>query len=589
MLGKYLKKINPKVYRSILYILVFFGTLLICTLSLAGKYEMRSSKDDIGMLALPAKLAGLDWENVVSTTRYYGFVWYIVFTPLLKYCSSPTVIWNIIVYCNIGLISVSSCIALYVAVKYLEFEENIATVIWCIFCITVTWYGSVSLSNESPLLLSIWLLVLAFCKFESAQTKKQKSIWLIVCILFCTYGFLIHTRAEILYAALVITLVLHEIRNRDKKYLLYIVGCIIVALVMFLIAKNVRNIIIGNIWKAESAGDIQNVEVPFNISRIKSIFTKEGIHVFFDTLLCNMYTATVRTSGVFGIAVIGTVIAVVNAFRAGKSEHSEVGTDVMLLSMASTCAVLLGVVLTWGVGIIGTYSNPEEVNEYYKGMTYFRYYGTFLSPALLVCVKNFGKDSKKQKIISLITIVFVAFLYLYESLEIAPLRQFCDWSNSAQVIVIDKNGLIDYAGRKFALIIAITNLLILLNVRDKFNKLFLIFIMAVQIMAVGNFKEVCFPYAKLPKWVEPAYNVLNEMDDEQKVYVPYNLMAYRLQFLAKNKSIIVGYPEEDDDGVIITTTEYDENIPDTFYSVKIKDRQYLWLNKNISYPVINIE
>ena len=93
------------------YIAAFVFSCIFLALRGMGGYEMRLFPDDIGCMAVPATLGGVDWPEIIPLSLYKGFAYYFIFAPLFKFCHNPQVIWMVIVIANNLLLAFASVLA----------------------------------------------------------------------------------------------------------------------------------------------------------------------------------------------------------------------------------------------------------------------------------------------------------------------------------------------------------------------------------------------------------------------------------------------------------------------------------------------
>lgn len=166
-----------------------------------------STTDELGYLAFPAQVVGLDWKDLMQYTDFYGKGYGILLIPLYAlFYKTPWVIYKLIICFNLGLLILSFYSALYCAKKlFPEWNKMIRLI--CCFILTLyptnLFYSHLALP-EVLLYLLFWLSILCLINYSETQHFR----WLIIFMLVLGYMYLTHLRTIGILLAAAITLAL---------------------------------------------------------------------------------------------------------------------------------------------------------------------------------------------------------------------------------------------------------------------------------------------------------------------------------------------------------------------------------------------
>ncbi len=574
------------------YFFTFFITFTTRMLKIGGSYPIRVALDDIGMLSGAAYFAGYDWSEVVSTTKYYGIGWYSLFAPVLRFVDSPTAIWLILIVANIAAVAIASVFSHYIGIKYLEMPNNLKTSLIAVVS-TLAVMPDVSMSQESVLYCLTWII--AYLLIKSIQEKKsevKRCLYILFMVLFCIYAYLIHTRAVVFLLAIPLALVMIQLIQKkiNKKWLIYYA---VSAVIMYFLADNLKAQIIDIIWGNSTS--IMNAELPIS-SSLSQVFSLKGIRVVFDCVIGNLFTASMKLYGIPCIIIAFMLVYFINIFK--KNEAALSTNNGVLLLFSGICFLIgvAGVAVIWGQGAIINYWT-DEVNLSYKGFAYFRYYATFLGPAifaaLAVCCKEDGIRTQTRFCVVGIQ-GFIIIYWLTVVLEKISRSEYA------------KNAFNDYARGSFfkgdalncVLSIEVTLLVLcIILFAKKYNKLGLIgaIIFNVLILSSGSSEREIFTKPQLNENADGGYYLVRQMEEDGiefgDIYSTNTRRSYFLQFYLKEKPIRIGVPDTGAKNLVFSPfylreAEELDGLPADYKCIIVDKNEYVWTNDQEIYDYI---
>lgn len=577
---------------SMFYFITFAISLVLRMVRVSGRYEMRLYPDDIGMLGITAYLSGFNWSDTLAHTSYYGPAYYLIFTPVMKYVNDPCTIWLIIILANLTLQALTCMLSYHIAVRYLKFKAGLFITMIVILCsFVVDTYSS--MSQEPALFFLTWLIALILLKMTKEKIGGVKLyLYPTALALVCSYAYLVHSRAIVFAAALLIPLMLIAYYDRKKIRCLF---CFVIMLIFGIaVARLIQNEIVLVLWGQKEAG-LNNVNISVESGTIKTMLTPAGLRVMVDMFICNLFTAAVR---VFGLNIIAIILGgmLVIGIKVKKYAICITMNEKVIFIFSLICYLLgvLGVCVVWGKGVVPVYFT-DEVNYSYKGFAYFRYSATFLGPAALVVLGECYQNSAlriKMKFAVLISEVLIAWYYIVFIVEKLGNSQYL---NDAFIRYLDwqADGF-DLVNYKISVLLLFTFSFIFFGGKKKQCKTKIaIFVMCILCSVIPDIdlKNGLLPKPQLKSAADGGYYLVKFLEEADwvpdAVCCPDDRLIRYYQYHLKEQPIKFGYPERGKKDILFTKNgERDPQIPDGFMELQLDSNEWVWVDNSELYKLI---
>lgn len=587
-----IENIKIKIKANRWYIATFLITIIYSMLKIAGSYEMRVASDDIGQLAGTAYFAGYDWSEVVSTTKYYGIGYYSFFAPILRFVSDPVDIWLIITIINILIVATVCVFSQYIGVKYLGMPSNIVTSLIAVVC-SMSIEPARTPSQEPILYCLTWIIAYFLMKSTvEGLTLAKRCLYTILTVVFSIYAHLIHTRAVVFLIAIPLALVLVSFIKKKKtgQYICYLIS----AVTLYWLADIFKARIINTIWGGGSQ-TVMNAELPISASIIESVLSLKGIRVVIDCFISNFFTATMKLYGIPCIIIVLMVLVVCNIFREKQYEISTGKCILLLFSALCFLIGMAGVAVMWGRGVVPVYWSAET-NVYYKGFGYFRYYATFLGPAIFVALGECLDKQKCNNRIAIFTLGLQAIVIIYWMLVV--LEKICEseYANLPfkKYIQYDCFG-VDILNCVISIGLTMLILSVILFAKQfgKWGLLGSVFF-SVMISFDTMVENGIITRPMLNENGNAGYHLVRSMEADgiapDAIYCSNIRSSYYLQFYLKEKPILIGTPQEKG-ALVFTPNAYREDeelekLPDAYRCIRLDENECVWVSDEYIYNYI---
>ena len=396
----------------------FVLTLLLKIASNLHSVNIDLIKDEIGYLALPATLAGLNWNSVIQQSSYYGFGYIVLFTPLFRWVDNPYVIWAVIRLVNILGISALSVGLFYLQKKVFKKNDSL----WnCVVAVFICQFASIGWDQEFSIFVSVWIAVCVFWSAYSSSGKKKAGMSILLAFWVC-YSMTLHERNMVLAMAVIIMVLFYAIVFRQKivSFLAFVPSFI----VFYNIQEHIKQCVVERLYPIAQNGEtVANTEV-FTGDMLWFLDDIYGsLKIMLNIVLANIYTLINQT---YGMAILAFVILIYQLIRLFKKEsrQKEENNPVLfflLFSFLTTAIMIAGLAVKWGRGIsIGdSYS--------YKAMTYYRYFGAYIWPAVFCFLL-----SKENKKLWVYVVSVIGYIGTYLCMRGYIIEQFIHASNTSQ-------------------------------------------------------------------------------------------------------------------------------------------------------------
>lgn len=404
--------------KIVVLMIVAYAFLLI---GVINSYPMHTTTDELGTIVGAAKLAGLDWSGVISTSGYYGFGYYSLFFWIFKITDSPFIIYRSIITITILLRVLIIPISYSILKNFLgvEQERYLFSVSFLMPFLHTSTVGGIS--NEDVLAFLIWLIMWNMCASISAKCHKKTIKYYVLVILLCFYSLFIHTRALTLIIALEIVYIVYGIINKKKTVFISILGLPIA----YAISKILVSFYQKNIYGV-SGNAVRNGGVI--ISNNFNLFDKNVWDIWFRMLVGILSTENILIGGILVLGIVVTLFYVKHLITVKRSVLSSQGN--MLLATMILCigaTIMAFLVSNWFEGMRASWGNTDISKDYaYKGLMYVRYWDIYVPPFILSIFAVLTKIQYKKIInVSIVATIGLYILYIQNLLPLVKNNDNC--------------------------------------------------------------------------------------------------------------------------------------------------------------------
>lgn len=421
LLKKIIKMFQKKEFN---YVLLIFGSttglyfLRICTI-----IDINISMDELGTFAGMAACGGLNWNEVIAYTRYYGYGFYWIYAFIFYLIDNPYIIYILIYFLNAVIIGCTGILIWRLQTKLLKLPANSCTFLITILCGTIYpvvnySYITNDVATYAVYWIGVYFLISSICTEENSVRKQ---IYFAICL---CYSLTVHEKMIVLWISMAFVLIIWKLfcgTSLIKNKSLYI--CLLVG---YILARVSKQLVIDYFWPA----DVRLGEELANTSVIYGDITwffsdLRGIRAIFDVIISNLLKTGIMTGGLsflgIGLFIVLFVSFTKRIIMNGKLNSNEKLTLILqLISIFPIMIIIVGLAVEWGKSIYESIYFTGEFGKNVRAFSYIRYYIIFVGPMLIsVYYYIFYKVGSKK--VFYITGLFISiFCYIYFCLIIMP-------------------------------------------------------------------------------------------------------------------------------------------------------------------------
>lgn len=552
--------------------------------------------DDMGVISLPAFLAGRQWDDIWKVVAFYGGGYHILLTPLFLLTNNPIIIYRGTLFSYVLLAAGIAIIVYYIARHYYHCDEVYA----CALSILSSYYTyskPTYISNEIVLLLGLWLVVLVLFKLvEYGEIKRKKILFsFFLCFNSC-YLITIHLRASALLIAIFFTIFLYYLI--EKKSLVSPAVTVVSFLIFYFAAQMFNDVVKNTVWIADGSTEIYNSNILGGVENITKLFNIQYWHALAATFFGQLSTVSIMSIGMICPIFIWGLVILYNLIskQENRTKENTSTAVIVVLMLVSIIITLGGQSITWLEHAydsihMGAYNSNDDPNiNFARVFTYLRYFSFYTNPLLILGLVNLKENNRINSKIMKWGIALFGFLQLFWVLFVYP--YICNIRSAADVYIpfsLENYG-IGAAGPKVYLpavfICTIVFLLISILFIKRKSSVGLIILCVFVVYQYLYYATV----HENPWWNrgDGSYNLmrsyLNELPFE-RIYVPYEAMAYEFQFLFNDISVDISLPDDNVKEAVMFTNLYPINgekywtsFEDKGYrSIKIDENEYVFI------------
>lgn len=387
---------------------------------------MRSLPDEMGAVALGAKLAGYNWNYVTTHPEvYYGSANVIFAFPIFVFVKDPLVQYQLLLAAAAFMKAAAGFIVVKISMDYYD-VNSLRAVLFGIICTLITPARSSNIDNEPMLILMCWIVLYLILVISRADTKKEKIIFTILLSFFLAYAQSAHTRAVLYILLLTGMLVVHYLV--EKKTVLHIPTFIISFLVFFAIVRKGIAWCTLHLFTAPEGNTIAVVSTFANLidnvsDNLKSLARPAAIRSCFDIVCGNIWCMGVFSCGTL---IYISVYVIKKLYRNVKclicrrqTENEDILYYLALFGILGVVVTIMGLSITWKESVVDLHEGEGVIS---RGLFYLRYYGNYFGIIMLYFLILWEKDKLFDKKVLKATIGIIAGCCAYSFVSfISPL------------------------------------------------------------------------------------------------------------------------------------------------------------------------
>ncbi len=550
--------------------------------------------DETSALYIAARLAGYDWNDVISNAGYYGIGFLWIFAPLFSMGLSSITIYRITASVLAGVNALTGPVFYCITDHFFNIESRVKKVTIASICGNLIFFyvATISTRNEEILALLVCIVTYLLCKIIKERKFRDELLLSFVML----YSLTCHTRAVAILMTVILVSIIYSVFYRKK---LFHTVTYIINLAGYFLVSYLLNLYRLSIW---GKGSVTNSSVTGSVGNaLSNIFAKGNIMQILETwtrIVCGqVFTASMISGGLFLIAAISCAVYLFNFLKRRKEDSSETLFILSLTALILICFTIFTQGITWlsgvydGIYLSGSYSYVYS----YKAFTYMRYFGPYVPMLVMTAFCCWEKDNtgkgkyvllKTGTVISVICFVILLFFWVNSILPfIYPekpeylyfLAGFKYGVNSRQ-----DNWIKAFT---IAWIICVVYLVAVLRDRVEIGlTVSLILLICEQVYIFNNL--TLFKDQSNYEQADAGYDVIQNSPDifGEDIYVydtsdvTDHQIWYLYQFLNYRCHIIPEFPEDtSEDFILFTNGEVDLN-GENIVGYKLDDNEYFYTN-----------
>lgn len=584
-------EINKK-NNIIVQIMLFISTLIIFTIINHNLYPMVQNigGDEFSTIAISAFLWGEEWENVLSSSKYYGFGYSIFLTFIFRITDNPLYIYRFMQLIN-SIINAGCVLICYKIMLKLLGKKEIGYCLLTSLAIAFLPGKFNYVINEHMIIFLIWLSIYLLILLHE---RDNKILYTVLLVLLLAYSLTIHTRMVLLIAVISSYIIVLFLKEKKKlvNFPIFFLGIFIgFGLINNVLIKNIQN----KIWLQETSNtplaNTSEALIEQIFSRVEEFTSINSIKFSLMTMMSQLTTGNLFTVGILFISIVSAVVLCVLFFV----KRVKIDYDIIVISWICLFGVILSVlgqVITWLPHFEKL--NIEEINNAIVGgrvKVYLRYYFCYVGPLIMlffIVLKeyNYWTYLKKYNWMFVFLFLLTAKFALYK--VYTNFNEYKINSSPTYGFFYPFGKLIgeeyltqEVFGRMILITFIVFMLLLICLNRKKFTLL-------VSLVVVSFFVNYCsFNYTynspNSKKVFERNIGFYDIVKDVEKYgQLPKDIYLLdgeksdvKLQFFLNKYSIKIDFEEIDFNKVLIT--QYKENIPDGCKVINVDSGGYICL------------
>lgn len=524
------------------------------------------STDEFSTLSAVSLIYPADWSEVLSACcGYYGGGFSILLFPLFYLIKDPIIIYRIMLIIMCLLQALVAIPAFITADRHFGIKDGTTLFLFSTAASYLVTRRSNNITNEHILYLLTWLIVLVLLELVESEAGNKKTIALSILLgLLMAYAVAVHERGFVFFCAFAVSFLFYLIVFR--KQVVSLAFFLPVYAAGYFCSRLLKKAIIGHNFIYVDR--LANTSIGF--SNVRMLFNPANLKPYLMSLAGSLTTSSLITCGLMMSALIIGFWLIFSCLMGIEPQRTEEDRQVVLKKfsfcfiflVSGLVAVLLWQPLGWMPGLEAAVSEGVgSINYSLKMLTYIRYYGNFISPAVMLSVLWYLFDNEKGIRKYLISLLFLLGLCMIWRMIILPHVAFSEdsWETwmpfGGKDLFSFKHGYAFY--RYGVIVLAACAVLFYLFVKKRWFKTLLFVLCAFTIFEYGYLSIHFDLYLsqKRSAYVE-AWKILKNTGVDKEInelYVNGNFIAPTIQFLFYDKTVHMGLPDlKNGEGLVIS-------------------------------------
>lgn len=376
--------------------------------------------DEIFAMGPAAKLVGYDWSGVMQSYRYYGYGYTALLIPFFKFIHEPVLLYRMMVLLMALAQSASAPIAYHLMKKYLNVDNEKILCVSSICCSYLVAVRAVYTYPEFIYVFVMWLLAWVLLKLNACvDDKRRKILYTVVLVLVLFYASTVHSRATAVWMAVAFGIVYYGWVYR--KTLVSIPVCLVMGAGAFVVSQKGIEAVLNYFVKA-STSEVSNTGVAFTTGYL--LQDVKSWPAWVNIIIGQLNEAVIVTGGLAVFVVVAILILLWKGIVRKKGEMPEIRKwspygvigSIFLIAVIVTIG---GQSISWLGGVTNAMQYGGDMDAY-RALTYFRYYGAYVGPLLMIGIAYFYHKKEMFGKLYPIVCVITALLQGYWVLCILP-------------------------------------------------------------------------------------------------------------------------------------------------------------------------
>lgn len=387
--NKMVKKSKMNIFRNKYFWLAFAAALVPRIIFLFQTYPVSIGGDEIFAMGPAAKLLGYDWSGVMQNYRYYGYGYTILLIPLFLLFHEPILLYRMMVLLMIIAQSIVAPISFHLMKKYFRIDNDKILFLSSICCSYLVAIRAVYTYPEFIYVLVMWLLAwLLLWMNQLVDDKKKRSVGTVLLVLVLFYASTVHSRATAVWLAVAAGVIYYGWVYRKRFVSISI--CFIMGTGAFLVSQKGIELVL-NYFVNKSSENVSNTGVSFAWGYLLEDIKSWPAWV--NIIIGQLNEAVIVTGGLAVFVVVAIILILWKGLKRQKKDISELQglSPYIIIGSVFLGAVLItigGQSFSWLGGVTNA-MHYEGDPDAFRAMTYFRYYGAYVGPLLMIGISYF--------------------------------------------------------------------------------------------------------------------------------------------------------------------------------------------------------